>query len=42
MLLKGMEGSVLGVWCAHGEGKCLFPDEQVKQDVLGKGLAPIQ
>lgn len=37
-----MEGSVVGVWCAHGEGKCLFPDEQVKGHVLGKGLAPIK
>ncbi|GLC44010.1 hypothetical protein PLESTB_000219600 [Pleodorina starrii] len=42
VLLKGMEGSVVGVWCAHGEGKCLFPDEQVKSQVLSKGLAPIQ
>ncbi|PNH02126.1 putative phosphoribosylformylglycinamidine synthase, chloroplastic/mitochondrial [Tetrabaena socialis] len=42
VLLKGMEGTVVGVWCAHGEGKCLFPDEQVKSDVLGKNLAPIK
>nr|QKY14978.1 phosphoribosylformylglycinamidine synthase (PURL) [Polytomella parva] len=42
VLLKGMGGSVLGVWCAHGEGQCLFPDEAVKKSVLDKGLAPIR
>ncbi len=41
VLLKGMEGSVMGVWCAHGEGRALFPDESIRQDVLAKGLTPI-
>ncbi|MEW5304184.1 MAG: hypothetical protein WDW36_006814 [Sanguina aurantia] len=40
--LKGMDGSVLGVWCAHGEGQALFPDEAVRQHVLSKNLAPIR
>lgn len=26
LLFKGMEGSVLGVWVAHGEGRLHFPD----------------
>ena len=24
IMLQGMEGSTLGVWVAHGEGRCLF------------------
>lgn len=42
VLLKGMEGSVLGVWAAHGEGQCLFPSDPVKDAVLSKNLAPIR
>lgn len=34
IFFKGMEGSVLGVWVAHGEGQCYWPDQQVKQDAL--------
>jgi len=37
-----MEGSKLGCWIAHGEGKAHFPTPQVMQDVLAKGLAPIR
>lgn len=29
MLLRGMEGAVLGVWSAHGEGRFAFPDGEV-------------
>lgn len=29
MMLRGMEGSVFGVWVAHGEGKFTFRNEQV-------------
>lgn len=29
ILLKGMAGSTLGVWVAHGEGKAFFPDEVI-------------
>jgi phosphoribosylformylglycinamidine synthase len=32
-MLKGMEGSQLGIWVAHGEGKLLFPDEKVRRAV---------
>ena len=26
IMLRGMEGSTLGIWVAHGEGQALFPD----------------
>lgn len=42
VMLKGMGGAKLGVWAAHGEGRALFPSEQVKRDVLGRHLAPIR
>lgn len=41
-MLEGMAGSVLGVWVAHGEGRCLFPDETVELAVLEGDLAPIR
>jgi hypothetical protein len=34
VLLKGMEGSTLGVWVAHGEGQVHFPDKKVEKAVL--------
>lgn len=40
-MLSGMEGSVLGIWVAHGEGLAYFPDEQL----FGRceqGLAPVR
>lgn len=42
IMLKGMGGCKVGVWCAHGEGQALFPDEQAKQRVLDGKLAPIR
>src|SRR4030043_1852192 len=42
IMLKGMEGSTLGIWIAHGEGRLYFPDKGVMQDVLKKDLAPIR
>ena len=32
-MLQGMEGSTLGVWIACGEGRALFPDPQVLEQV---------
>lgn len=40
LMLRGMEGSVLGVWVAHGEGRAYFPDDRVLQRVLDERLAP--
>jgi phosphoribosylformylglycinamidine synthase len=42
VMLKGMEGSSLGVWVAHGEGRFYFPDPTVKETVFAKNLAPLR
>ena len=34
IMLQGMEGSTLGVWVAHGEGRCFWPDDAVKEEVM--------
>jgi len=33
LMLKGMSGSNIGVWVAHGEGKFKFADESVYREV---------
>lgn len=40
--LKGMGGSTVGVWAAHGEGQVLFPDAAVQAAVVENNLAPIR
>lgn len=40
--LNGMEGSQLGVWIAHGEGKCHFPSKAVFDQVRDKKLIPMR
>ncbi|KAF3457729.1 hypothetical protein FNV43_RR02387 [Rhamnella rubrinervis] len=42
IMFKGMEGSTLGVWAAHGEGKAYFPDDAVFDRVLDSNLAPVR
>lgn len=42
IMLDGMEGANLGIWCAHGEGRCYFPDAAARDTVLQGGLAPIR
>ncbi len=42
IMLQGMEGSVLGVWVAHGEGRMYFPDKDVYNEVVDKKLAPVR
>jgi phosphoribosylformylglycinamidine synthase len=42
IMLKGMEGSVLGIWVAHGEGRAYFPDEKILETVEKEGLAPVR
>lgn len=42
IMLKGMEGSTLGVWAAHGEGRAYFPDDGVLDRVLHSHLAPVR
>ena len=41
-MLRGMEGSTLGVWVAHGEGRIIFPDEDIMREVLQKDLSPVR
>jgi phosphoribosylformylglycinamidine synthase len=40
-MLSGMEGSVLGVWSAHGEGR-LQCDPELSAQILSQGLAPVR
>lgn len=42
VLLREMEGSTLGIWVAHGEGRAYFPDEKVRQKIFDMGIAPIR
>ncbi|GFP86367.1 probable phosphoribosylformylglycinamidine synthase chloroplastic/mitochondrial [Phtheirospermum japonicum] len=42
LMFKGMEGSTLGVWAAHGEGRAYFPDEGVLGSVMKSDLAPVR
>ncbi|MCG6949589.1 MAG: phosphoribosylformylglycinamidine synthase [Acidobacteria bacterium] len=42
VMLRGMEGSTLGIWCAHGEGRAFFPDEEVLRKVISNDLAPLR
>jgi len=42
VLLKGMEGTRMGVWVAHGEGRAHFPRADVLDRVLKHNLAPIR
>ncbi len=41
MMFKGMAGSVLGVWVAHGEGRAHFPDAALREAVACDKLVPI-
>ncbi len=41
VMFKGMEGSSLGVWVAHGEGKFYFPSESVYADCVAKNLVAV-
>ena len=42
LMLEGMEGSVLGIWVDHGEGRAFFPDEETLAQVKERRLAPIR
>jgi phosphoribosylformylglycinamidine synthase len=41
LMLKGMEGSSLGIWVAHGEGRAYFPDKKIFNEAEF-GLAPVR
>ncbi|XP_044981049.1 probable phosphoribosylformylglycinamidine synthase, chloroplastic/mitochondrial [Hordeum vulgare subsp. vulgare] len=42
IMFRGMEGSTLGIWSAHGEGRAFFPDENVLSHVVNSNLAPLR
>jgi phosphoribosylformylglycinamidine synthase len=42
LMLKGMAGSTLGIWVAHGEGRAFFPKRAILNKVESLGLAPVR
>ncbi|EDO49597.1 predicted protein [Nematostella vectensis] len=42
LMLQGLEGSSLGVWVAHGEGRAQFVRPEVLDNVVSKNLAPVR
>jgi len=44
IFLREMEGSVLGIWVAHAEGKCLWPDQEIFNLAVNseQELAPVR
>jgi phosphoribosylformylglycinamidine synthase len=42
VMLQGMEGSVLGIWVAHGEGRLHVPNSATLDWIVEKGLAPVR
>ncbi|QQG49959.1 MAG: phosphoribosylformylglycinamidine synthase [Candidatus Berkelbacteria bacterium] len=42
IMLKDMEGSRLGIWVAHGEGRLHVPQEETLQRILDENLAPVR
>jgi phosphoribosylformylglycinamidine synthase len=41
IMLQNMEGMVFGIHVAHGEGRLVFPDGQVKNRVISEDLVPL-
>ncbi|XP_021033904.1 phosphoribosylformylglycinamidine synthase isoform X2 [Mus caroli] len=41
LMLRGMEGSVLPVWSAHGEGYMAFSSPELQAKIEAKGLVPL-
>uniref|UniRef100_A0A0C9RY68 phosphoribosylformylglycinamidine synthase n=1 Tax=Wollemia nobilis TaxID=56998 RepID=A0A0C9RY68_9CONI len=42
IMLKGLAGTTVGIWAAHGEGRAFFPNEKVLDHVTQLNLAPIR
>uniref|UniRef100_A0A673G568 Phosphoribosylformylglycinamidine synthase n=1 Tax=Sinocyclocheilus rhinocerous TaxID=307959 RepID=A0A673G568_9TELE len=42
IMLKGMEGSALGIWVAHGEGLMQFRFPEAQKKLIGASLAPLR
>jgi phosphoribosylformylglycinamidine synthase len=41
IMFKGMTDSTLGIWVAHGEGKLIFPDSTLMDEVIHRKLVPV-
>lgn len=41
IMLQGMEGSRLGVWVAHGEGRVHFPKAKLMEEAIKNKLVPM-
>ncbi|MDD4988868.1 MAG: phosphoribosylformylglycinamidine synthase [Candidatus Pacebacteria bacterium] len=41
IMLSGMEGSILGAFCAHGEGRLVFPNAALRKLAVDGNLVPI-
>jgi phosphoribosylformylglycinamidine synthase len=41
IMLKGMSGSVLGIWSDHGGGRMHFPDKKVMEEIRNQKLTPV-
>ncbi|XP_040485942.1 phosphoribosylformylglycinamidine synthase [Ursus maritimus] len=41
LMLRGMEGAVLPVWSAHGEGYMAFSSLELQAQIEARGLAPL-
>jgi phosphoribosylformylglycinamidine synthase len=42
IMFKGMEGSIFGIWVAHGEGRAHFPHKDILKKVEREGLVPVR
>lgn len=42
IMLKGMEGSILGAWSAHGQGRFHAPDQEIMETMSRLGLIAMQ
>lgn len=42
IMLRGMVGSVLGVWVAHGEGRLYVPNQSLLEHILASDQTPIR
>ena len=42
IMLKNMEGSILGIWIAHGEGRLHVSNKIMLDDIMDQRLTPLQ
>jgi phosphoribosylformylglycinamidine synthase len=42
IMFRGMAGSTLGIWVAHGEGRAYFPDSEILERAERERLVPLR